>query len=129
MATKTFNLDAGTNGQGDGALPALATQMSDAGNSVTRELHNFAADVEDLITTTTSLTGADLARVKAKIYERAAAAKDAVARASTTITEGARRTATATDQYVHESPWKAVGIAAATATAVGMLIGFLAARR
>lgn len=129
MATKTFNLDAGPNGQGDGALPAVAAQTSDTRNAVTRELHNFVADVEDLITTTTSLTGADLARVKARVFERAAAAKDAIAGAGTAVAQGARRTATATDQYVHGSPWKAVGIAAAAATAVGMLLGFLLARR
>jgi ElaB/YqjD/DUF883 family membrane-anchored ribosome-binding protein len=33
--------------------------------------------------------------------------------------------AAAADDYVHDSPWTAIGIAAAA----GMLIGFLAARR
>ena len=37
--------------------------------------------------------------------------------------EKAKATARATDDYVHENPWKAVGVAAGVGIILGMLIG------
>lgn len=96
-----------------------------ARTGVSREVHSFLADIEDLIVSTTSLTGEDLARAKAKLAERVAAAKQSVEEMGGVIADRARKTATATDQYVHAKPWKAVGISAA----VGLLIGLLLAPR
>ena len=47
------------------------------------------------------------------------------ARAAERRADRARSGANATDQYVREQPWQAVGISAA----VGLLIGFLVGRR
>jgi ElaB/YqjD/DUF883 family membrane-anchored ribosome-binding protein len=35
----------------------------------------------------------------------------------------AKAAATATDDYVHEKPWQAIGVAAAVGLALGVLIG------
>jgi ElaB/YqjD/DUF883 family membrane-anchored ribosome-binding protein len=43
--------------------------------------------------------------------------------------ERARHAADATDTYVHEHPWQAMGLAAAVGGAVGGAIGMLIARR
>jgi ElaB/YqjD/DUF883 family membrane-anchored ribosome-binding protein len=89
------------------------------------EFRNFVADVEDLITETTSITGEGLVRVKAKLGERVAAAKESIQEMGGAVVQRARRTATVTNDYVHEQPWAAVGIGAA----VGVLIGFALGRR
>lgn len=89
------------------------------------EFRNFITDVEDLIKATGSLTGDDLARAKAKLTARIASAKNSVDEMSTAIVGRARQAAKATDGYVQENPWKAVGAGAA----LGVLIGFLIARR
>lgn len=51
--------------------------------------------------------------------------KAAVSNVQALATSKVKQAATAVDGYVSDSPWKAVGIAAA----VGALIGFFAARR
>ena len=108
-----------------GSIPAaLAPAESDAA-APESEFHNFIADIEDLITSMTPLTGEDLARAKAKLSERVAAAKESVTVMGSEITHRARKTARVTNLYVEEHPWQAVGIGAA----LGLLIGVAVARR
>ena len=51
--------------------------------------------------------------------------KARLSQARVLVTDGAKQYASMTDGYVHANPWKALGVA----TAAGMLIGFLLARR
>ena len=88
------------------------------------ELQNFIADIEDLVTSMTSLTGEDLARAKAKLSERIAVAKESISEVGDEISQRARKAAHDTDEYVRENPWQAIGIGAA----LGLLIGVLVAR-
>lgn len=89
------------------------------------EFQDVLSDIEDLVKTTTSLTGEDLTRAKAKISERVASAKQTVALMAGAITDRARKTVKVTDGYVHEQPWQSIGIGAA----LGLLVGFVLARR
>ena len=106
-----------------GAKSSFIAAIDVLPSRVSREFHNFVADIEDLIAKTTSLTGEDLARAKAQIGERIAAAKVSIEEMGGVIVQRARKTAAATDTYVREQPWKAVGIGAG----VGLLLGFAAA--
>lgn len=92
---------------------------------VSREFHDFLADIEDLIKQTTSLTGEDLTRAKAKLSARVAAAKDSVEAIGDDVAHRARKVAADTDAYVHEQPWKAIGASAV----IGLLLGVVLARR
>jgi len=89
------------------------------------EMHHLITDIEDLVKKATSLSGDELAAAKAKLTERLAAARVTFAEAGETVANKARTTATATNEYVHEQPWKAIGIGAT----VGLLLGFALARR
>ena len=113
------------NGQSGETRPvALAT--ADGGRSaLSREVHNFLADIEDLVKATTSLTGEDLARAKAKLADRILSAKASVETMGGAIADGTRQAVQTTDDYVHERPWQAIGIGAA----LGVLVGLLIARR
>jgi ElaB/YqjD/DUF883 family membrane-anchored ribosome-binding protein len=119
MQNKASNPESGVNGLG----AAATTDAALSGGS--GEFHNFLSDVEDLVKSTTSLTGEDLARAKAKLAARVAAARDSVEKMGGAIADRARNTVKATDGYVHEQPWQAIGIGAVA----GLLIGFLLARR
>jgi len=121
MQTKTSQLDAGSNGHGD----AKSGAMAGAGSAVSREVTNVLADAEDLIRATTSFTGEDLARIRARLADGVAAAKKSMNEMGTAIATSARQTAASTDAYVHEQPWKAIGVTAA----VAFLVGILVARR
>ncbi len=107
MQTKSDVPESGANGPG----------------AVSREFHDFLADIEDLIKATTSLTGEDLARAKARLSARVAAAKESVEKMGGTVADQARHSAKVTDRYVHEQPWQAIGIGAALALLVGLMLG------
>ncbi len=94
-------------------------------SSVSREFHNFIADMEDLVKATSNLTGEDLAKAKAKISERVEAAKESITEMGESIAHRVGKGATITNQYVHEKPWSAIG----TTAVVGFLLGYLLARR
>jgi ElaB/YqjD/DUF883 family membrane-anchored ribosome-binding protein len=102
-----------------------ADSAKKAGAAVSEEFHNFLSDVEDLVKDTTSLTGEDLARAKEKLSARLASAKESLGELGSNVANKARKTADVTNNYVHEQPWKAIGIGAT----VGLLLGFALARR
>jgi ElaB/YqjD/DUF883 family membrane-anchored ribosome-binding protein len=120
MKISTNVSDQTTNGQRADARSSLLAAADVLPSRVSREFKNFVADIEDLIADTTSLTGEDLMRVKEKINARVAAAKISIEEMGGVIVKRARQTAAVTDNYVHEQPWKAVGIGAG----VGLLLGF-----
>ncbi len=83
------------------------------------------SDAEALLQATTQVSGEGFAAERAKFSEKLQNVKTRLVAAEQRVVEKAKQAATATDHYVHENPWTAVGVAAA----VGMLIGFLAAKR
>ncbi len=93
--------------------------------SISAEFHRFVADIEDLVAQATSLTGEDLARVKNTLNERITLAKASLDELSGNLVQKARAGAAATNTYVHEKPWAAVGAGAT----VGLLLGLLMSRR
>ena len=108
-----------------GVAASVAGAVDTARATVSREFHDLLSDIEQLIAETTSLTGAELATARARIGERIAAARESVESLGGTISQRARQGALATNEYVHEEPWKAIGISAA----VGVLIGIAVTRR
>jgi ElaB/YqjD/DUF883 family membrane-anchored ribosome-binding protein len=113
------------NGHGLGALGTKDTKPATAKAAKAGEFQNFIADIEDLITSMTPLTGADLERAKARLAERVEAAKESLTEVSTEIAERARQSARVTNTYVHEHPWQSVGIGAI----LGLLVGIALNRR
>ena len=105
---------------GDSGTQTAAPKASKSG-----EFKNFIADIEDLITSMTPLTGADLERAKAKLAERVEVAKESLTEVSTEIAERARQSARVTNTYVHEHPWQSLGIGAI----LGLLVGIALNRR
>ena len=82
----------------------------------------LVADVEELLKATASQTGERVAAARARLQVALIDAKD-------TIALNARHAAQATDSYVHEHPWKSVGVTAGVAAGIGLLVGLLIGRR
>jgi ElaB/YqjD/DUF883 family membrane-anchored ribosome-binding protein len=98
----------------------------DTGHSIlAQEFQSFIADIEDLVKATTNLTGDDLSRAKAKLQQRISSAKGSAEKMGASFVHRARKTAENTNAYVHDQPWNAIGASAA----VGLVIGYLLARR
>jgi ElaB/YqjD/DUF883 family membrane-anchored ribosome-binding protein len=94
-------------------------------NAASAEIKNLIADVEDLVARIADLKDADVARVRNRVLRAVDAAKQSITDGADTLRRQAQNVATTADDYVHDSPWQAVGIAAL----VGAAVGILATRR
>ena len=110
------------NGNGASRQDSKATIDTDI-SGIAREFQNLAADIEDLIQSNTSLTGEDLARAKAKLHARVAAARESVQRLGAPLIDRARNAVKDTASRVRAQPWQAIGVAAGASLLVGYLVG------
>jgi ElaB/YqjD/DUF883 family membrane-anchored ribosome-binding protein len=113
-----------------GAAGNHAQHDSDGGgnaarSAVAREYHAFLSDVEHLISSATSMTAEELAHAKDRLAGYISSARSSVSKVGSAVADKARTSAKATDRYVRDQPWQAVGITAVA----GLLIGFLLGRR
>jgi ElaB/YqjD/DUF883 family membrane-anchored ribosome-binding protein len=103
----------------------LSAGVSDIKAAASNEIKSLIADVEDLIARIADLKDADVVRVRNKVQRAVDATKQSLTDGVDTIRQHAQTAATTADNYVRESPWQAVGIAAL----VGAIVGILATRR
>lgn len=89
------------------------------------DIKSVIADAEDLLSATADQTGDKIVSLRARIQERLKDARTRLVAAEAVLLEKTRAAARATDAYVHESPWQAVGIGAG----IGFLLGFILGRR
>jgi ElaB/YqjD/DUF883 family membrane-anchored ribosome-binding protein len=104
--------------------------MSQLSNEVTKDqliadFNVVVADAEALLKATANQGGEKLAEVRARTEESLKVAKARLLEAQDALIAKTREAARATDEYVHEKPWNAIGVAAG----IGLLIGFLLGRR
>ncbi|WP_293765010.1 DUF883 family protein [uncultured Aquitalea sp.] len=104
--------------------------MSNA--ALTQEKEQLLEDVREVLASTEDLLGAasdeggEKAReLRKRVAENLKVAKARLVEAEQVIVGKAKVAAKATDNYVHENPWKSIGIAAG----VGFLLGMLVSRR
>jgi ElaB/YqjD/DUF883 family membrane-anchored ribosome-binding protein len=90
-----------------------------------KDFKNVVGDAEELLKATANQTGERVAAARARVEESLRATKERLDDLQGDVVERARAAAHATDQLLHDNPWKAVGIAAA----VGFLLGLLVHRR
>jgi ElaB/YqjD/DUF883 family membrane-anchored ribosome-binding protein len=105
-------------------MEKIPTQSS-ARDQLMRDLKNVISDAESWLRSGSSLSGEDLKAAKAKFERTIINAKDGLINLEEAVVEKTKATVKATDDYVQENPWKAIGISAA----VGVLIGALISRR
>lgn len=89
------------------------------------DLQLVLADAEALLAATAHDASTGVAELRGRVQASLAHAKGDLAQAQEAMALKAREVAKATDGYVHENPWKAVGVAAG----VGLLVGLLLGRR
>lgn len=89
------------------------------------DLKEVLIDAEALLRATAHDASAGVAELRAKAQANLVRAKEGLTEAQGVVTEKAKVAAKATDEYVHENPWKAVGVAAGA----GLVLGLLLSRR
>jgi len=103
----------------------MTTETAVTKDKLVQDLRIVISDAEDLLRATASQAGEKAAAAREKIQDSLHRAKVKLAQAEDIMIDNARQAARATDEYVHDNPWRAVGIAAG----VGLLIGLLIGRR
>ena len=89
------------------------------------DLKVVIADAEELLRATAGQMGEKAVVARERIQESLRVAKDKLSLAEEVMVDKTKAAARATDDYVHDHPWGAVGIAAA----VGLVFGMLISRR
>lgn len=103
----------------------LGDGLNNVKSAASSEIKNLIADVEELMARISDLKDADVERVRGKVQRAVDATKQSFADGSVRLRRRAQQAAGSADEYVRESPWQAVGIAAL----VGAVVGILATRR
>lgn len=81
------------------------------------------SDAEEILRATAGAAGEKVGELRSKIEVRLRDAKERLADAEAALVDKTKAAARATDDFVHDQPWKAVGVAAALGLALGVLIG------
>jgi ElaB/YqjD/DUF883 family membrane-anchored ribosome-binding protein len=103
----------------------VSEAAQDLKTAASTEIKSLIADVEDLMARIADLKDADVMRVRSKVQRAVDATKQSLADGADAIRQHAQSVAGTADDFVRDSPWQAVGIAAL----VGAVVGILATRR
>jgi ElaB/YqjD/DUF883 family membrane-anchored ribosome-binding protein len=104
-------------------MEKIPTQTG-ARDQLMNDLKTVIQDAESWLRSS-NLTGEDLKAAKEKFERTIAGAKDDLMRYQEVVVEKTKEAAKATDEYVHENPWRSVAIGAG----VGLLLGVAISRR
>ncbi len=104
----------------------MRTNMtSNSQGAIARDFQNVVTDAQELLKTVEREGEASFGEAKSKLVGSLDAAKAKLGEYQASAAQAGRQYAEQTDKYVHDHPWKAVGVGAA----LGAVLGFLLARR
>jgi ElaB/YqjD/DUF883 family membrane-anchored ribosome-binding protein len=89
------------------------------------EMSKLIADVEEVLARAGHVVDLDVAKLRASLFQKLGMAKSGLMEGGRKMADATRTAATATDAYVHRSPWQSIGVAAVA----GFAAGYLLARR
>jgi len=101
----------------------MAKQVST--DKLMKDLRLVMMDAEELLKATAGQAGEKVASARARAEDSIRAAREALTEAGEDAVERGREAVEGADEYVHEHPWTAIGIAAG----VGLVVGLLLSRK
>lgn len=100
------------------------TEMTDVSKEkLISDFKVVVADAEELLRATANTAGDKATELRGKIQIRLADAKLRLAEAEAALVDRAKQVGRVTDDYVHDNPWRSVGVAAGMGFIIGLLIG------
>ncbi|HQR12349.1 MAG TPA: DUF883 family protein [Casimicrobiaceae bacterium] len=94
-------------------------------DQIVDQFSSVISEAESLLSKATHETGEKARDLRSQAEARLLTAKLKLQELQGQAVDRAKEAARATDDYVHENPWQAIGVAAA----VGMIVGLLISRR
>ncbi|MFC5519731.1 DUF883 family protein [Polaromonas jejuensis] len=104
-------------------MPKNSPTSVDSQEQLVTDIKAVILDAEEMLAATADQAGEKIANLRTRVQARLRDAKARLAEAEAVLVAKTKAAAQATDAYVHESPWTAVGIAAGVGLLVGLLIG------
>ena len=102
----------------------MAEEMSVANKEkLVSDLKVVISETEELLRATAGAAGEKVGDLRERLAIRLRDTKERIVDLEVALVEKSKAAARATDDFVHEEPWKAVGVAAAVGLALGVLIG------
>ena len=102
----------------------MSEQMTAANKEkLVSDLKVVISDTEELLRATTDVAGEKVGELRERLTVRLRDAKERVVDLEHAVIDKTKAAARATDDFVHDEPWKAVGVAAIVGLALGVLIG------
>lgn len=87
------------------------------------EFKSLMADAEALIKATEDHPGEAISSIRNKALETLAGAKESLSTVEGNLLDKAKAAGESADDFVHRSPWEAVGVAAGLGLLIGLFIG------
>jgi ElaB/YqjD/DUF883 family membrane-anchored ribosome-binding protein len=87
------------------------------------DLRLVVADAEELLRTSAGQAGEGAAELRTRVQASLARARDGLADAQEAAVTKAKAAGRAADDYVHDNPWRSIGVAAGFGLLIGLLIG------
>ncbi|EKE17214.1 MAG: hypothetical protein ACD_10C00563G0001 [uncultured bacterium] len=102
----------------------MSEQFTNANkDKLVSDLRVVISDTEELLRATAGAAGEKVGDLRERLSVRLRDAKERLVDLEVAVIDKTKAAARATDDFVHEEPWKAVGVAAALGLALGVLIG------
>lgn len=103
----------------------MTEQKAQPKDKLVADLKVVISDAEELLAETAVHTGERISELRERMQDNLRNARHKLGELEDVVVVKTREAVKATDHYVHEHPWKSVGIAAG----VGLIIGMLISRR
>lgn len=104
------------------AADELSDRADDNLHRRASQLQKFFDDVEDLLRRVSTLDDREISRLRSRVESSIEQVRTAASDRVNAAIEGTRSAATATDDYVHQKPWLAIGATAIACLALGALL-------
>ena len=104
-------------------MPEAVDMTNSSKQKLVSDMKVVVSDAEEILRATAGVAGDKMSDLRERIGERLRDAKLRIAYAEAALVDKTKAAARATDDYVNDNPWRAVGIAAGIGLLVGIIIG------
>jgi ElaB/YqjD/DUF883 family membrane-anchored ribosome-binding protein len=101
----------------------MNTKSANLSSEMESDLSKAISGAEDMLAQAASSTGEKAAELRARALEQLRALRVRLQDAQAAALRQSKAAARATDEYVHDNPWRAIGVAAGVGVLIGLLIG------
>ena len=97
--------------------------MSVQSEKLVTDVKVLVNDTEELVKATAAQAGEKIVEMRSRAQQAVNNLKPQLVKIEAAVVDKAKATCSATDAYIHENPWTAIGISAGIGLVIGLLIG------